>query len=246
MIVLPPTRLTFFGVLILLPALYYALRFSSGFVRMLYRKLRKGRAYLQGSATDYACFAAGSWVAVLIGMVLLTAASLQGGMQVYRGTQEIGSIRAETREPGRMHLSLDLGETHPRHGRSEVDLVGARWALEGEFLDWRGAPRWVGFESGHRVETVLATRTPSGSAEGKADSQAPVAGTYAPWYLALRHPRWAPLTRTALRRTPWMRADGSVFKLFVTDQGYVLVEKERSGQAPEGSASPSEESSGNR
>jgi hypothetical protein len=245
MTVLPASRLTFLGFLVALPALYYALRFSSGFLRMLARKFRKGRAYLQGSATDYALFAAGCWIAALGGILMLAASAFQGGLQPYRGTREIGSIVAETKEPGRMRLTLDLGETHPGHRKSEVDLVGARWALEGEFLDWRGAPRWLGFESGHRVESVLATTRSSGLPERDPESRAPVAGAYAPWHLAFRHPRWAPLTRTALRRTPWMSAEGGRFKIFVTDQGYVLVEKagdQRAGENPV--ARP--EASGNR
>ena len=245
MTVLPATRLTFVGFLVVLPALYYALRFTSGWLRMLSRKLRKGRAYLQGSATDYALFAAGSWVAAFCGILLLAASALQGGLQAYRETREVGSIRAETKEPGRMRLTLDLGETHPGHGQSEVDLVGARWALEGEFLEWQFVPRWLGFESGHRVESVLATRRSSGPPESDAEGRAPVAGIYAPWHLAFRHPRWAPLARTALRRTPWMKAEGGLFKIFVTDQGYVLVEKEGDRRAGE-SAGARPEASGNR
>ncbi|HEU5182691.1 MAG TPA: hypothetical protein VFW45_18030 [Candidatus Polarisedimenticolia bacterium] len=245
MTVLPASRLTLFGFLLALPALYYALRFSSGFLRMLSRKFRKGRAYLQGSATDYALFAVGSWVAAGCGILLLAASTLQGGLQPYEGTREIGSIRAEAKEPGRMRLTLDLGETHPGHGKSEVDLVGARWALEGEFLDWRAVPRWLGFESGHRVESVLATSQSSGLPERDAESRAPVAGAYAPWYLAFRHPGWVPLTRTAMRRTPWMSADGGLFKIFVTDQGYVLVEKEGDRRTGNNAATPPE-ASGNR
>ena len=236
MTVLPASRLTFLGFMVALPALYYALRFSSGCLRMLSRKFRKGRAYLQGSATDYALFAAVSWIAALAGILLLAASTLQGGLQSYQGTREIGSVRAETKEPGRMRLTLDLGETHPGLGKAEVDLVGARWALEGEFLDWRAAPRWLGFESGHRVESVLATSRSSGPPERDAESRAPVAGAYAPWHLAFKHPRWAPLTRTTLRRTPWMSAEGGLFKIFVTDQGYVLVEKQdgpRAGKDPD-------------
>lgn len=245
MTALPLSRLTLLGFLLALPALYFALRFTAGFLRMLTRKFRKGHAYLQGSATDYLSFALASWTVALAGTALLAAAVLQGGLQTYQGTREVGTVRAETLEPGRLHISLDLGETHPGHGKIEADLPGARWALEGEFLRWSAAPRWLGFESGHRVESVLGSGHDSGPPEREADSRTLVAGVYGPWFLAHRHPRWAPLARTALRRTPWLKADGGLFKLFVTDQGYVLREQ---AESPAGDADPAsmEEGSGNR
>jgi hypothetical protein len=223
MILLTPSRLTFFGALLFLPGVYFTLRFFSGFLRMLYRKLRKNRPYLKGSASDYLWFALGSFAVTLAGALLLAGSVVQSGLQAFEGTRVIGTVRAESPSKGRIHLTLDLGETHPAPGRLEADLPGARWALEGEYLEWHGAPRWLGFADGHRVTAVLGSARESGEPDRPADSRALVAGTYAPWYLIHRHPGWARMARTSLRRSPWLSADGSTYELVVTDAGYVLV-----------------------
>jgi len=240
--VLPISRLTVIGALLLLPGLYYTLRFSSGFLRMLYRKVRKGRAYLKGSATDYLVFALASLGVTLAGGVLLSASALQGGLQAYEGTKEIGTVRAESPEVGRIHLAFDLGITHPLPQRLEADLQGSRWALEGEFLRWRGVPRWLGFANAHRVEAALGSNVETGEPDRPADHRAPVAGSYGPWYLAREHPRWVPVASAVAQRTPWLPAEGSSFKIFATDAGYVLVEEGGEGgkdpaKAPRGPGS---------
>jgi hypothetical protein len=244
MTVLPLSRLSVVGALLFLPGLYYTLRFFSGCLRMLYRKFRKGRAYLKGSATDYLVFALGSLCITLAGGFLLAASVLQGGLQAYDGTVEIGSVRAESREGGRMHLTFDLTEAHPVRQRLEADLQGARWALQGEFLRWRGVPRWLGFASAHRVEAALASNQAMGSPDRPEDHRTPVAGTYEPWYLTSRHPRWVPMAAVQSLRTPWLAAEGATFKIVATDEGYVLVEeRERDrkdapggqGESPSGS-----------
>ena len=226
MTLLPLTRLTVLGAFLFIPGAYFAARFSSGFVRMVYRKFRRGRAYLKGSANDYFWFAVVSTVGALSGAALLAGSSLQSGLQPFEGTREVGTILAESPEPGRIRLVLELGGTHPGPGRVEVDLPGLRWALEGEFLRWRGAPRWVGFTDGHRVAAALGCSRDSGPPDGPADARTGVAGAYAAWRLAHRHPRWVPPVETALRRTPWLPADGGIYTLLVTEAGYVLVKME--------------------
>jgi hypothetical protein len=223
MILLTPSRLTLFGALLFLPGVYFTLRFFSGFVRMLYRKLRKNRPYLKGSASDYLWFALGSLAVTLAGALLLAGSAIQSGLQAFEGTRVIGTVRAESPSEGRIHLTLDLGQTHPSPGKLEAELAGARWALEGEYLQWRGAPRWLGFQNGHRVTAVLGSARESGAPDRPEDNRALVAGTYAPWYLIHRHPAWAPMAQTSLRRSPWLSADGSTYELVVTGAGYVLV-----------------------
>jgi hypothetical protein len=223
MTLLSPSRLTLFGALLFLPGFYFTVRFFSGFLRMLYRKLRKNRPYLKGSASDYLWFAVGSLAATVVGALLLAGSALQSGLQPFEGTKVIGTVRADSPSEGRIHLTLDLGETHPVRGRMETNLPGVRWALEGEYLQWHGTPSWLGFTDGHRVTAVLGSARDSGEPDRPEDSRAIVAGTYAPWYLVSRHPAWAPMARTALRKSPWLSADGGTYELVVTDAGYVLV-----------------------
>jgi hypothetical protein len=234
MIMLSPSRLTFVGAFLFLPGLYFTIRFFSGFARLLYRKLRKNRPYLKGSASDYLWFAVGSLVVTLMGALLLAGSALQSGLQTFAGTKVIGSVRAESPSEGRIHLTLDLGETHPGHGSMEADLPGVRWALEGEYLQWREAPLWLGFTDGHRVTAALGSSRESGEVDRPEDSRAIVAGTYAPWYLIHRHPAWAPMARTFLRKSPWLAADGGTYELVVTDAGYILVSggKKRGDETP--------------
>jgi len=225
MTALPFSRLTIIGFLLFAPGLYYTLRFTSGFFRMVYRKFRKGRPYLQGSALDYFWFAVASFAATMVGAVLLAASLLQGGLQPYEGTREVGIVQALAPEKGRIRLTLDLGMTHPVRQQMEADLPGARWALEGEFLRWRSVPRWLGFTDGHRVEAALGSDTDSGAPDRPEKARALIAGAYAPWYLARRHPRWVPVAQTTVRRTPRLPAEGHTFKIIVTDVRYVMVEK---------------------
>ena len=217
------SRLTLLGFLLMLPGLYFTLRFSSGCLRMLYRKLRGGRPYLKGSASDYFWFAAASAAVTLAGGLLLGASVLQSGMQSFEATREVGTIRAEPLPQGRIRLTFEMGATHPGQEVLQADLPGARWALEGEYLQWRGVPRWLGFSDGHRVVTALGSAQSAGAPDRMEDSRSVVAGSYAPWYLVHRHPAWLPLARTSLRRSPWLVPDGSLYHLMVTDAGYVLV-----------------------
>jgi len=223
MILLTPSRLTFIGALLFLPGIYFTLRFFSGFLRLVYRKLRKNRPYLKGSASDYLWFALGSLAVTLAGSLLVAGSILQSGLQEFQGTRVIGTVLAESPSEGRIHLTLDLGETHPTRRRMEVDLPGVRWALEGEYLHWQGAPGWLGFADGHRVTAALGSAQATGDPDRPGDSRAPVAGTYAPWYLVHQHSAWVPMARTALRTSPWLAAQGETYQLMVTDAGYVLV-----------------------
>ena len=84
------TRLTLLGFLLLVPGLYYFLRFSSGFLRVLFRKFRRGKPYLKGSASDYLLFALGCFLAALAGAGLLAASALQGGFQRVAAPREVG------------------------------------------------------------------------------------------------------------------------------------------------------------
>ena len=65
---LPPAgRLTLLALLLLVPGLYYFLRFGSGFLRVLSRKFRRGKPYLKGSASDYFLFTLGCLAAAFLG-----------------------------------------------------------------------------------------------------------------------------------------------------------------------------------
>jgi len=221
---LPLSRLTLVGLFFLLPGFYFALRFGSGFVRVLSRKFRRGKPYLKGSATDYFLYAAFSLGVALVGGGLTLASALQAGFQPLSAPREVGKVRAESPQPGRIRLILDLAKDYPRHPNVIVDVPGVRWALEGEFLRWKLGPRWLGFRNGHRIEAALGSTAPSGPPDRQEDARGIVSGTYPLWYLSYRHPRWVPTLRTRLRRTPWMPAEGQAYRIFAGEAGYVLVE----------------------
>jgi len=229
---LPAARLTIIGFLLLVPGLYYFLRFSSGFIRVLSRKFRRGKPYLKGSASDYFLFAMGCLVAVLIGAYLLTASALQGGFQPADAPREVGIVKAETLQPGRIRLTFEMTAGYPSPRNISADIAGERWALEGEYLRWRVGARWLGFHSGHRIESVLGSATASGPPEREADSRGGVSGTPGLAYLARRHSRWLPMVEMGSRKTPWMPAEGTIYRIFAGRAGYVLLEQaeeEKSG-----------------
>jgi len=219
------TRLTILGFLLLVPGLYYFLRFSSGFLRVLSRKFRRGKPYLKGSASDYFLFALGCFVAVLAGAGLLTASALQEGFQRVAAPLEVGTVKAETPQPGRIRLTFEMTKDYPPPRSLSADVAGARWALEGEYLRWRVGPRWLGFHAGHRIESALGSAIATGPPEREADSRGVVSGTPALSYLARRHPRWFPMAEIGPRRTPWMPAEGKLYRIFAGRAGYVLLEE---------------------
>jgi len=226
------TRLTLLGFLLLVPGLYYFLRFSSGFLRVLFRKFRRGKPYLKGSAPDYFLFALVCLLAALAGAGLLAASALQGGFQRVAAPREVGAVKAETLQAGRIRLTFEMKEDYPGPGSLSAEVAGVRWALEGECLRWRVGPRWLGFRDGHRIESALGSSLASGPPEREADSRALVSGTTALSYLARRHSRWLPAVEIGTRRTPWMPADGKRYRIFVGWAGYVLLEeKEKNSRA---------------
>ena len=229
------TRLTIIGFLLLVPGLYYFLRFSSGFVRVLSRKFRRGKPYLKGSASDYFLFAMGCLLAALAGGYLLAASALQGGFQPADAPREVGTVKAETLQPGRIRLTFEMGADYPSPRNITADIAGERWALEGEYLRWRAGPRWLGFHSGHRIESVLGSATASGPPEREADSRGGVSGTTGLAYLALRHSRWLPMIEMGSRRTPWMPAEGTLYRIFAGRAGYVLTEQAEEENSGDGS-----------
>lgn len=225
------TRLTILGFLLLVPGLYYFLRFISGFFWVLSRKFRRGKPYLKGSASDYLLFALGCFLAALAGAGLLAASALQGGFQRVAAPREVGAVRAETLQAGRIRLTFEMKEDYPGARSLSADVVGVRWALEGEWLRWRVGPRWLGFHAGHRIESALGSSLASGPPERESDSLSDVSGTPALSSLARRHSRWLPVVEIGSRRTPWMPAEGKSYRIFAGRAGYVLLEKEEKGRA---------------
>ena len=219
------TRLTLLGFLLLVPGLYYFIRFSSGFLRVLFRKFRRGKPYLKGSASDYFLFALGCFLAALAGAGLLAASALQGGFQRVAAPREVGAVKAEPLQAGRIRLTFEMKEDYPGPRSLSADVAGVRWALEGEYLRWRVGPRWLGFHAGHRIESALGSALASGPPEREADSRGAVSGTPALSYLARRHPRWFPVVEIGSRRTPWMPAEGKSYRIFAGRAGYVLLEE---------------------
>jgi hypothetical protein len=222
--ILPLSRLTLIGLALLLPGLYYAIRFGSGFLRVLTRKFRRGVPYLKGSATDYLLFAAACLVVTLVGAVLTTVAVLQGRFQTFTGPREVGKVVVDAKKPGRIRLALTLEPSYPGDPRTDIELPGASWALEGEFISWGGRLAWLGFRDGHRMEAVLGSAAASGPAQREAESRIIVSGTDSLWYLAHRQARRIPCLKTTASRTPWMRAESGTFRVFASADGYVLVE----------------------
>lgn len=223
----PVTRLTAIGLLLFLPGLYYFLRFGSGFLRVLSRKYRRGKPYLKGSASDYFLFSLGCLLVATLGAVLLLAARLQGGFQPLTAPREVGTVKAETIQPGRIRLTLDLGEGYPPPRTLSADVPGVRWALEGESLRWRFGPRWLGFRPGHRIESALGSSIADGPPDREPGSREAVSGTFAPSYLVRRHPAWFPLAEIRTHRTPWMPARGMSYRIFAGGAGYVLIEEKQ-------------------
>jgi len=220
----PATRLTAVAALLLLPGLYYAIRFSSGFLRMLSRKYRRGKPYLKGSASDYFLFAAGSLLIALMGAVLLTGSMLQGGFQRVSSPRKVGRVTVENLEGRRMRVELSMDPDYPSPRELSTEIVGVRWCLEGEYLDWRFVPRWLGFHPGHRLQTVLGSVAAASPVERPPDSRPLVSGEFPLAPLFRRHPSWFPLADLKTRRTPWLAATGS-YRMFVGGAGYVLQEE---------------------
>ena len=228
------TRLALFGLLLLVPGLYFFLRFGSGFLRVLFRKFRRGKPYLKGSAPDYLLFALGCLLAALAGAGLLAASALQEGFQRVASPREVGEVRAESIQGGRILLNFEMKEDYPGARSLSAEVAGVRWAMEGEHLRWRVGPRWLGFHAGHRIESALGSSLDSGPPEREADSRSDVSGATALSRLARRHSRWLPVVEIGPRRTPWMPAEGKRYRIFAGGAGYVLVE-EKDGKGRSGS-----------
>ena len=152
---------------------------------------------------------------------LLAASSLQGGFQRITDLREVGAVTAESLPEGRILLNFEMKEDYPGAGSLSAEVAGVRWALEGECLRWRAGPRWLGFRSGHRIESALGSSLASGPPEREADSRAGVSGKTALSALARRHSRWLPVVEIRSRRTPWMPAEGRRIRIFAGSAGYV-------------------------
>ncbi len=240
---LPWDRLTLMGLLLGIPGLYYAARFGSGFARVLSRKFRRGKPYLKGSATDYFLFSMGCLAVGLVGTGLIAASALQGGGQPFGGPEQVGTVRVSAPEPNRVRLAIEMSTGHPGPPNVEVNLPGVRWALNGEFVRWRFGPAWLGFRPVHRLESALGSSLAGGPPDRDPDSRAPVAGAYPLWSLVYRRSKWVPGLEWEARRTPWMPAEKGLYKIFVSNAGYVLV-AEPEPTPPRAGGSPGSVSSG--
>jgi len=190
---------------------------------MVYRKFRRGRPYLRGSASDYFFFASGSLAVAMLGAALTLASWLQGGLHAYTGPEEVGTVHAQRNPEGKIVLALNLVEGYPG-GRSRlVEVDGNQWALEGAFLSWRFRAAWLGILDGHRLEKVLGTTRAGDAPVRSREAWEEFSGFYPPWTLVHRHP--VPLLETSRRQTPWMPADGGTYRIWASPTGYILVEE---------------------
>jgi len=213
------------GILLLLLAGFFLLRWGSRFVRAVWRRLnvRRGLPYLRSSISSYGILTLLALTGLLAGLFLVATSMALARMGQLKGeAAEVGRLTVESRG-AKLFLRLEPAAGTP-FLPFEASLPGERWRLTGWMTRFSGPWRLLGLREAYRPAAAEAAAGPRGRPAEWTVSSRPLQPED-PWV-----ERWEGLARhlPGVHRSPhatdWEpAAPALLLDLIVVPDGYALA-----------------------
>ncbi|OLD65263.1 MAG: hypothetical protein AUI47_02540 [Acidobacteria bacterium 13_1_40CM_2_68_5] len=92
---------------------------------------------------------------LLFGAGLAFVALAQADFQPSETTVRVGQIEARRSGWAKVSVRLVPDPLYPSGRLLEGEIVGARWAVAGDFITWDRSVKWLGLRDGHRVRYLI-------------------------------------------------------------------------------------------
>ncbi|HZN04937.1 MAG TPA: hypothetical protein VFD06_15235 [Candidatus Polarisedimenticolia bacterium] len=219
----PPAILLGLAAVLLLGGGALFLRTLARLVRTIRARYTYGAPYREGQIGDRLLGFVMTWPLPALGCACAFLALAQAAFQPIGGVDpvRVGRLDAKRAAWGRTAVRLEPDAAYPSTRGLEGEIEGARWAVEGAFIDWDPGVRWLGLVPGHRVRALLGTRDPSGTSPNKALRTTLDVLPRASEQL-LRHAGWLPFLKVRRGTSEWYPpAERRLLILYATPEGYV-------------------------
>lgn len=128
-----------------------------------------GAPYRRGQIADRLVALLLTFPVLLAGLAFVFLAVAQSAFQLSETTTRVGLVATRRSSHNRVAMRFVPDERYPGRQVLEGEVIGARWAVAGDFIDWDPSVRWLGLRSGHRLRYLLGTPDAGGLSRERDD-----------------------------------------------------------------------------
>jgi len=169
---------------------------------------------------------------LLLGAGLAFVALAQADFQPSETTVRVGQIEARRAGWAKVSVRLAPDPLYPSRRLLEGEIVGARWAVAGDFITWDRSVKWLGFRDGHRVRYLIGANDTTGTTRSDRIERTLLDPLPAAAARLLSLTRFLPFLKVSTETSTWFPiTDHQVMVLYAIGQGY-LAEVASESRAP--------------
>src|SRR5437773_1227399 len=117
-------------------------------------------------------------------------------------------------------------------GIGRLEIVGARWAVAGDFITWDRSVKWLGLRDGHRVRYLIGANDTTGTTRSDRIERSLLDPLPAAAARLIALTRYLPFLKVSTETSSWFPiTDRQVMVLYAIGQGY-LAEVASESRAP--------------
>jgi hypothetical protein len=196
-----------------------------------------GAPYRSGTIQDRLLGLLLEIVVLLLGAVLGFLALGQADFQPDSTTVRVGQIEARRSGWAKVSIRLVPDPLYPSSRVMEQEIVGARWAVVGDFITWDAGVKWLGFRDGHRVRYLIGASDTTGTTPADRVERALLDPLPRAAVRLLSVARFIPFLRIRQESSPWFPVtDRQVMILYAIGPGYLaeVASESRRSASPHG------------
>jgi len=223
-------RLEVFAVLVSVAGIALCARGSWRLLQALRARFTYGAPYRSGTIQDRLLGLLLEIPVLLLGAALAFLALAQADFQPSETTVRVGQIEARRSGWAKVSVRLAPDPFYPSGRLLQGEIVGARWAVAGDFISWDRSVKWIGLKDGHRVRYLIGANdttgtTPSNRIERTLLDPLPTAAAR-----LLSLTRFIPFLKVRSETSSWFPiVDRQVMVLYAIGPGYLAETASESG-----------------
>jgi len=176
---------------------------------------------------------------LLFGAGLAFVALAQADFQPSETTVRVGQIEARRSGWAKVSVRLVPDPLYPSARLLEGEIVGARWAVAGDFITWDRSVKWLGLRDGHRVRYLIGANDTTGTTRSDRIERSLLDPLPAAAARLIALTRYLPFLKVSTETSSWFPiTDRQVMVLYAIGQGYLAEVASESRKARDSATTP--------